>query len=395
MNLPLLPDILMHSTRVFSQVWFNAIWLAMWQGSLVLILVAAVCRVGHKLIPATRNWLWRLGLLKCLLLLFQAPLLNLAILPKARDVLGYVISSDIVADLPNWFYVKYTFGIPCLLIWVLFLVFFTGRLLQVRQRMHRLRKAAKPLEHEYIGRLTAHLGRQYGLRRIPGLYTTEQAATPMVIGWLRPIVLLPASLPVVCSPNEIAMIIGHELAHIKRRDLVWNWVPELTRLLLGINPLVLYALRELQTTQEAACDQMALAATHSSPATYGKLLLRLTAMAAPDRLQSVLAPSMNTAAGNALKQRLQSLRPSTYSKAGAWSAIILVALVALPIRLVPQRPFVADALLDSDYVNNSMATAGSSSERPGLGQPMTRSQLLVSSSEVEVRSHQYRVRIVL
>jgi beta-lactamase regulating signal transducer with metallopeptidase domain len=153
--------------------------------------------------------------------------------------------------------------------------------------------------------------------------------------------------------------------------------------------------RELQMAQEAACDQMALAATKSSSATYGKLLLRLTTMVMPGRLQSVLAPSINTAAGYALKQRLQTLRPATHNKAIAWMAIILVALVALPIRPVPQRPLVTDTLVDSNNVNNLEPIGGSSSEQSGSRQLKIETQSMASSAQVEVMQQNYRIRLAL
>src|SRR5207248_6530640 len=75
------------------------------------------------------------------------------------------------------------------------------------------------------------LGAQLGLRRAPTVRLMGNAGVPMVAGWKRPVLALPWALLAELSPEERRLILAHELAHLKRRDLAWGWLPLVARLL--------------------------------------------------------------------------------------------------------------------------------------------------------------------
>lgn len=70
------------------------------------------------------------------------------------------------------------------------------------------------------------------------------------------------------------LIFLHELAHLKRGDLLLNWMMEIVRAFHWFNPLVWVVCRKLREDREEACDADALAARPGSNQTYGKTLLK-------------------------------------------------------------------------------------------------------------------------
>ena len=325
--------------KLFTQTWFNTMWLAVWQGALIFAAVGMLCIVYPKFTPTTRIWLWRISFTKCLMLLLSLPQQPLPVLPKARALLAQAIDNDLVATLPTWFHVKYTLSRPLFLFWLALFLFYILQLAQALRNMRQcqLRASVAP---EPTRTLMADLSRQMNLRQIPRIQVSHDILTPMATGIFRPVILVPAGMVSSCTQNEMQMIIAHELAHIKRRDLLWNWLPTLARMFVGFNPLVRVALQELNTAQEAACDQLALTVTGGSPSTYGHLLLSMTSQNVKYNLRYKLAPSMASTAGRALKQRIKQLRPAPKKIFATYAIIGLFILAVLPFRLtlMQQQP---------------------------------------------------------
>ena len=67
----------------------------------------------------------------------------------------------------------------------------------------------------------------------------------------------------------------HELAHIKRHDLVWGWPVEIARIVYFFNPLVYWVAYQLGLERELACDQLAMARSGHPPADYAQTLVQV------------------------------------------------------------------------------------------------------------------------
>jgi len=66
----------------------------------------------------------------------------------------------------------------------------------------------------------AQMSRRFGLRRPVRLLASAKVATPMLIGWIKPVILLPLSMLSGFSAHQIELIIAHELGHV-RRWIIW------------------------------------------------------------------------------------------------------------------------------------------------------------------------------
>jgi RND family efflux transporter MFP subunit len=152
------------------------------------------------------------------------------------------------------------------------------------------------------------------MRSAPALATvaSNTIRTPLLLGPLRPLVVLPADATARHSPAELRLMLAHELAHLRRGDLWWNWLPAAAQTLLFFHPLVWLAAREWRLAQESACDEAAVAATGASPARYGDMLLAV--LSAPSANRSVFISLPATAAAgvaeslSTLQRRLTAMK---------------------------------------------------------------------------------------
>ena len=105
--------------------------------------------------------------------------------------------------------------------------------------------------------------------------TSIRAESPMVIGWLQPVVLLPRHLFKSLSETEIYAILAHELAHIRREDFVVNLLQTFLCNVFFFHPGVWWMSHQVDEEREHCCDDLAVAAT--GPATaYAKTLINVS-----------------------------------------------------------------------------------------------------------------------
>ncbi len=83
---------------------------------------------------------------------------------------------------------------------------------------------------------------------------------PMVIGWLRPVILIPVSATLGLAPQQLDALILHELAHIRRLDTVTNILLVAVETILFYHPAVWWVSRQVRIEREHCCDDFAVAA---------------------------------------------------------------------------------------------------------------------------------------
>src|SRR6185312_4342530 len=148
---------------------------------------------------------------------------------------------------------------------------------------------------------------RFGLRRGPRLLVSDEVTSPVLIGILNPIILIPRTLLEICTESDVESMLAHEIAHHCRRDLIWCWLPTLMQCLLFFHPVVWLARREWLSVQELACDELALSVTRQSPLEYGDTLLRVVALC-----RSAHNPFVTTASAvgtlQGFKRRIEFIR---------------------------------------------------------------------------------------
>ncbi|MGB1263861.1 MAG: M56 family metallopeptidase [Cognaticolwellia sp.] len=144
-----------------------------------------------------------------------------------------------------------------------------------------------------------------GLAKKITLLVTHKSHVPMAIGWLKPVVLLPFSMLSGLSPQQLDMLLLHELAHIRRHDYLVNFLQTLVEILLFFHPAVRWVSKQMRNEREYCSDDIAVQHCGSSLA-YAHTLADTASLCQKHRHHSI--PNMAMAAsGGDLKQRVVRL----------------------------------------------------------------------------------------
>ncbi|WP_243324226.1 M56 family metallopeptidase [Geothrix sp. SG200] len=123
--------------------------------------------------------------------------------------------------------------------------------------LRRLRAAARPMaEPGWLEDLV----RRTGLLRAVRFLESARVATPMCLGLLRPVVLLPLGFFANLDPLAAEAVLAHELAHIRRLDGLVNGLQCAIEILLFFHPAVWWISRRIRTEREHCCDDAAVQA---------------------------------------------------------------------------------------------------------------------------------------
>ena len=115
---------------------------------------------------------------------------------------------------------------------------------------------------------------QMGVPRFADLRLSSRVAGPLTVGVIRPLILLPITALTSLSPEQLEVVLAHELAHIRRADYFWNILQTMIETLFFFHPAVWWISRRLRDQRELCCDDIAVE-TCQDPAVYATALLRL------------------------------------------------------------------------------------------------------------------------
>jgi beta-lactamase regulating signal transducer with metallopeptidase domain len=119
-----------------------------------------------------------------------------------------------------------------------------------------------PVPAEWQDRLTA-LVERLKISRPVRLLESALIKVPVAIGWLKPVILVPVGMLAQLSADQVESILLHELAHISRRDYLFNLVQNLVDTLFFFNPALLWVSSLIRTERENCCDDVAIRETRS------------------------------------------------------------------------------------------------------------------------------------
>src|SRR6266404_3813300 len=152
---------------------------------------------------------------------------------------------------------------PVAMLWLVELWFLGVLVLSLRtaggllliERMRR--KEIKPIRQELQKRCMA-LQRKMGLDRIIRYCECHRLHAPAVLGWFRPVVLLPMRALTGMDEQQIEAVIAHELAHIRRLDCFVNLFQIAVETLLFYHPAVWWVSQRIRAERENCCDDEAI-----------------------------------------------------------------------------------------------------------------------------------------
>lgn len=195
--------------------------------------------------------------------------------------------------------------------------------------LQRLRwLGSKPASEAWASRLRA-LAERLGVRGSVALLESWAADAPMVIGWLRPVILVPAAALAGLSPEGLEAVLAHELAHVRRHDYLVNLLQSLVEALFFHHPAAWWLSGQIRAEREHCCDDAAVDLC-GDPLLYARALADLEDLRHSLEPQTGLAVAAN---GGILMNRIRrlilpTLPPSPAGRAGFMALLAVTTLGA-------------------------------------------------------------------
>jgi TonB family protein len=194
--------------------------------------------------------------------------------------------------------------------------------------------ALRRLGHAADGQLAATvslLARRMKTTRAIRILISAVAESPSVVGWLRPVILLPAATLAGLDPEQLQAVLAHEIAHIRRHDYLINLAQTLVETLLFHPPAVWWASARIRHERELCCDDAAVAAC-------GNAIVYARALTSLERLRAATPRLAMASTGGSLQHRIERLagvRPERQaSKLPGLAALALgLACLAMTVHL--------------------------------------------------------------
>ncbi len=142
--------------------------------------------------------------------------------------------------------------------WLLGVAFFLLRMLAGLGYVQHLRhRSVRPMGAPWQGKLQV-LSHRLRLRRTVQLLESALVQSPVVIGWLKPVILIPVGTVNALTPAQVEAVLAHELAHIYRQDYLLNIMQSIIEALYYFNPAVWWISAYVRMERENCCDDIAV-----------------------------------------------------------------------------------------------------------------------------------------
>ncbi len=274
--------------QLFSEEFIYALgWTvvhSLWQGILVSATLAFLLHRFRKHSAKLRYELATFALFSMLvfglvsfLYLFEAAQQPLVenfqhiLTPTALEASEHTILESSVALSINYFNTHLPLFVS---FWFLGALFFLVRLLAAYAYVQKIKQHPHyPIASDWEAKFQQLL-RKTPIKRSIQLAESAIVQTPMVIGFFKPIILMPLGALNHLTPAEVEAILAHEIAHIFRNDYLVNIIQSLIEILFYFNPAVWWISAQVRLERENCCDDIAVKLCGSS-LTYAKALVKL------------------------------------------------------------------------------------------------------------------------
>ena len=222
--------------------------------------------------------------------------------------------------------------LPWLVIaWVLGVVVLSVRLAHGWISARRLRTTGTRSTAESLQQMLRRLADRMRVSRPVQLLESMLVEVPAVIGWLRPVILVPTSALTGLTPQQLEVLLAHELAHVRRYDYIVNLMQCVIETLLFYHPALWWVSRRVREERENCCDDLVVQLC-------GNRRLYATALVEMERLRPETPRLALAATGGSLLDRVRRLvAPETarrelfprWSAGGGLAGVVAVTVALL------------------------------------------------------------------
>jgi len=370
---------MIHLLNRIAEAWFPYMASATLQATILALVVLGILWIGRRWSPALRYALMMLALCKFVIppmLSLPTGLLNRIqpqqwaesapplryVVPVAQSVLspvGNVQPRDMQA------LAQASPAKPSLTA--------NGRLLLLHLSGALLILAVAALQKIRLGRLASRattaqapaladtydaLCRSMKLTRKPRLLISSDNQSPITFGALKPVVMLPQALVAALPLPEIRVILGHELAHNRRRDPWMAWLQVIISAVWWFNPVYWLLSRSIRGVREDCCDDMVLASGLASREVYCRTLLN-AARAALENKAAIRAAFAYLGKSQPLRRRFERIMSIQCIRAPKLATAGMLMMFALALVLLPgvEPPILAQNIIPAVAHDRTMNPA--------------------------------------
>ncbi len=341
----------------------------LWQSALILALVTGLLLRKEKWSAEHRSWIWAI----CVMLMGMMPFVTLIPTPQlelspeqipavsrmvdepgALPLTSYSYNASLIEPIQET--IDSTFFDHRILFWIILAVWgvvtirASMQIFFAWQRTHELRLNAEPVSKDAPFLPESWPGKVL-------VAVSNEINGPMAIGVLEPCVLLPKSLTETLSPEQLKHVLAHELAHIKRGDLIGALAQRILLAFYWWSPFMRLGCYHLRTEREMACDDRAARMAGSSKNYATSLLDSAEALIVDRRTTTNLMAvgAFENGNGNFFTRRIKRLINANYRddlKLGQPQMMGLTgatAVIALLFVLSPRTAFSAVEIEDKGF----------------------------------------------
>jgi uncharacterized protein (TIGR03435 family) len=336
--------------RAFSEALLDFVW----QGLSVAIVLRVALEVVRRRSPQARYAICCLALAALAMLpVITTVVLSLEPLPVrpvasstptgARAAVEALPSRVLVgiggnASGNSWVELLQSWALPC---WMVGVLLCSVRLVIGGVHTSVLCGRGEPAQSQVVA-LVRGLAARIGVNRPIRVWMSERVESPAVVGWMRPLILLPPASLAGLTIEQLETILAHEIAHIRRHDYLVNILQLIVETVLFYHPAVWWTSRQIRREREMCCDDIAVG-TCGDPVIYARALSTL----ARQRLATPAYTMSST--GGTLLERIQRLLGSTADAQSSirWPGVIVLCgvmgVIALNAALRGAQPDVRPA----------------------------------------------------
>ncbi|HEY4362420.1 MAG TPA: TonB family protein [Bryobacteraceae bacterium] len=206
-----------------------------------------------------------------------------------------------------------------LALWSLGVLYFAARLMWGSRQVSTLRRQGEVAEAA-VSAVAARVATRLGLARPVRVLMSTMAEGPAVVGWLRPVILLPAATLAGLTPEQLEAVLAHEFAHVSRYDYLINLLQMVVEALLFYHPAVWWVSARIRHERELCCDDIAVGVC-------GDAVCYARALTSLERLRAQAPALAMGSTGGRLLYRIERLMGTAPQEQGSarWPGLVALA----------------------------------------------------------------------
>lgn len=209
------------------------------------------------------------------------------------------------------------------LIWLMGVGLFLLKLLGSVSYVYYLKNQHNFPVDEYWLEMVDGLSKRVNINKQIALVESALVRSPVVVGFLKPMVLFPIGAINRLNPQEVEAILAHEIAHVMRHDYIFNIIQSVIEALFYFNPAVWWISANIRAERENCCDDVAIQLCGNSM-TYAKSLVVVQEM---QYFSASFAMGFAGQRKNQLLLRVQRVLNQSNNKSNVMEKLIATCLI--------------------------------------------------------------------